>query len=810
MNDLTSPPQMSFTHFQGVFESLPGNLVLVRADPPMFTILSITDSALLLLQKARKEVIDASFVKIISTGRFDKPSGWLGQKIIDSFGQLIESKTSQQIILNESNIRGLSNTQLQGWSLKITSKPIINEDAALSFILVTLEKIEEDLRLQQVGSFQTVEKAYNFFMNAPVIIGVLKGDDYIIEMANEGLLEVWDRSSEVVGKPLLSAIPELKEQGFITLLENVRNSGEPFYAYEFPITLTRHGQAEVLYFDFVYKPLYDNESDHKQKAQGIMSVGHDVTTQVLAKKKVIESEAKYRTLFETMDQGFCVLEIILDEKNTPVDYRFVEINPVFEKLTGLKDALGKTAKELLPDLENHWIERYGKVALSGDAVRFSEESQVMGKWFDVFAFAIGPTNELRVALLFTDITEQIKAAQNLRESEERFRKLADESPMFVFIIESNEQPLVTYWNKTWLDYTGQSMEEALGRAWDGIVHLDDEPLVMNIYRAAFEKKHAYYLPSVRVKRNDGEYRWHAFKANPRYSSDGEFKGYVGVGFDIHEQKLAEEIIRQSEARLQVKVQERTAELERTVLELKRSNINLQEFAYAASHDLKEPVRKIRVFTDRLNQSLLGRISDDEKRTFERIVVASKRMSTLIEDLLTYSQVSLGPSGIQKVDLNQVMNFVLEDLDLEIEETKAIVKVEKLITIDGNHRQLQQAFQNLISNSLKYAKPGIPPIIHVTCKPSDDDDIKNHLLPENKNKTFYELCFQDNGIGFHQQDAERIFNVFTRLHGTSEFRGTGIGLSIVRKVIENHQGFITAKSSINAGASFNIYLQKADL
>ncbi|RYG33209.1 MAG: PAS domain S-box protein, partial [Chitinophagaceae bacterium] len=245
-------------------------------------------------------------------------------------------------------------------------------------------------------------------------------------------------------------------------------------------------------------------------------------------------------LFQSMDQGFCVLEMIFDETNRPVDYRFLEINPVFEKQTGLKDATGKTARELVPELEPHWFERYGRVALTGKAERFVERSDTMGRWFEVYAYKSGGTESKNVAVLFTDITEQKEKDQHIRESEERFRALADESPMFVFIIDPNPLAPVAYWNKTWLQYTGQTVNEALGRAWDGIIHPDDIAVVMEYYGPAFEKRQPYLIPSVRVKRYDGQYRWHAFKGNPRYLPNGEFNGYVGVGFDVHEQRLAEE------------------------------------------------------------------------------------------------------------------------------------------------------------------------------------------------------------------------------------------------------------------------------
>jgi PAS domain S-box-containing protein len=164
------------------------------------------------------------------------------------------------------------------------------------------------------------------------------------------------------------------------------------------------------------------------------------------------------------------------------------------------------------------------------------------------------------------------------------------------MIEAGPLAPVSYWNKTWLDYTGQSVEEALGRAWDGIIHPDDVPVVMEYYTPAFMAYQPYFIPAVRVKRYDDLYRWHSFKGNPRYGPDGKFSGYVGVGFDIHEQKLSEEALEEI-------VSQRTKQLNISNKELQRSNQNLEEFAHAASHDLKEPIRKILFFTQQLKDRL---------------------------------------------------------------------------------------------------------------------------------------------------------------------------------------------------------------
>ena len=201
----------------------------------------------------------------------------------------------------------------------------------------------------------------------------------------------------------------------------------------------------------------------------------------------------------------------------------------------------------------------------------------------------------------------------------------------------------------------------------------------------------------------------------------------------------------------------------------------------------------------------SRLSEEESQYFERMELASTRMGSLIDDLLNYSQLSLRPTSFEAVDLNQVLTLVLNDLDLEAEMKNAKVHVGKLFTIQGHHRQLQQAFQNLVGNALKYTKPGVIPEININGKKISGKDSGLHLSAREKQSDFYVISIQDNGIGFEQKDADRIFNVFTRLHGNAEYKGTGIGLSITRKVIENHNGYIKAESKPGEGSTFLVYL-----
>jgi light-regulated signal transduction histidine kinase (bacteriophytochrome) len=244
------------------------------------------------------------------------------------------------------------------------------------------------------------------------------------------------------------------------------------------------------------------------------------------------------------------------------------------------------------------------------------------------------------------------------------------------------------------------------------------------------------------------------------------------------------------------------ELEKLVGELRQSNSKLEEFAHAASHDLKEPMRKVKVFSDRLKKSLNDRMSEDERQMFERMQVATERMTLLVDDLLTYSHLSMSAVEMEEVDLNAKVAMVLSDLEVAIEEKSARVAVGPLPVVKGYRRQLQQLLQNLVSNALKYSKAGVPPEITITSSVICGDQTPLNLPPD---KQYHLVEVKDNGIGFDQEYAERIFQMFHRLHGRSEYSGTGIGLAIAKKVVENHQGFIWAEGKPGESATFRVLL-----
>ncbi|MFC0185729.1 His Kinase A (phospho-acceptor) domain-containing protein [Pseudarcicella hirudinis] len=247
-----------------------------------------------------------------------------------------------------------------------------------------------------------------------------------------------------------------------------------------------------------------------------------------------------------------------------------------------------------------------------------------------------------------------------------------------------------------------------------------------------------------------------------------------------------------------------AELEQQVEALNRSNAELEQFAYVASHDLQEPLRKIRAFSDRLVYKHKENLNEDGRSILDKISVSAGRMQNLIDDLLMFSRLVNKKSEMVEVNLNELLNNILGDLSEMIKSTKAEITIDSLPIINGYSFQLQQLFQNLLSNSLKFIKPDQVPQIKISYHKVSGNEIDG-VMSSMIDASFHKFEITDNGIGFEKEYAEKIFVIFQRLHGRHEYGGTGIGLAICKRVVSNHLGYIFADSKLNEGTTFIVYL-----
>lgn len=411
-----------------------------------------------------------------------------------------------------------------------------------------------------------------------------------------------------------------------------------------------------------------------------------------------------------------------------------------------------------------------------------------------------------------DVTDRKRAAMAVRESEERFRTMASLVPLIIWTTDPLGE--CNFLNTRWTEFTGSAAEEGLGTAWIDFVHPEDRENIRRSWTRAVATQKPFEA-KFRFAAAAGNYPVCYAHCTPRYDASGCFAGYIGIIQNIS----TEEQIKSS---LEKIVLERTDDLRRRNTDLKRAetalqkkneeleqiNNQLEAFAHIASHDLQEPLRKIQTYSNRLFQLESDTLSPKGRELNERIQNSTERMRNLIQDLLTFSKSNFSEAKFESVDLNTLLAEVLSDLEVKISDKNATIESKGLPTMLVIRFQFHQLLLNLISNALKFSKPNEPAHITITSELMSGDKVTS-IEPSTHEGNYHLITVADNGIGFDQRFADRIFEMFHRLHNRSHYEGTGIGLAICKKIVENHRGIITAHGRPGEGATFRIYLPAAE-
>ena len=602
---------------------------------------------------------------------------------------------------------------------------------------------------------------------------------------------------------------------------------------------------------------------------------HTMISVITNSEHVIDARL-YRELFHAFDQGFCVFEVLLDASGTPVDYRFLEVNEPFERLTGLVAPVGRTALELVPNLERHWIEIYGRVALTGESTRFVQGSDAMGRWFEVYAARVGAPERRMVALLFSDITarrreqeERKRVDEALRLSELRFREFADTAPVMLWVTESDGT--CSYLSRGWSDYTGQPTVEGLGFGWLEMVHSEDRDQAHRLFAKASAAHTAFELEH-RLKRADGAYRWVIDAGRPRFRDDGAFDGFIGAVIDINDRKVAEDrldfAVNSGDVGLwycdlpfdvlqwtpQVKAhfglppdavvtldvfferihpddreptraaiegsiaahtnydtQYRTVGLdgrtrwiraigraryddgrpisfdgvtidisELVMLREEAENANRakDDFLAMLGHELRNPLAPI------LTALQLVKLRGVEAVERERAIIERqvRHLVGLVDDLLDVSRITRGRLELsrERIEIADVVSRAIEIASPLLEQHRHFLELDvpRGLIVYGDAGRLAQVVANLLTNAAKYTEPGGQ--IYVSAAHDGDE-----LL----------LRVRDTGVGIEPDILPRIFDRFVQQRQTlaRSQGGLGLGLAIVRSLVELHGGTVTVTS-----------------
>ena len=709
---------------------------------------------------------------------------------------------------------------LSTYYFNFTYKPIFDNNGKI-FGIVNMSIDVTQQVLAQKALEESEAKLRSVIASAPAAMGLFVGRDLVIEMPNQTFIDIVGKGPDISGKPLREVMPELENQPFLKILDDVFTTGVMYESFGTQVDIVQNGVMSHNFYNITYTPILDNEG----KVYAILDIAIDVTKRVEHQKQIEESQMQLLALFEQSPVG---IAIIRKEGLT-----FTMANPFYGELVGRHpdEIIGKPLLEALPELKDQGFDKLLRGVIETGNPFLSKEQSVDIVRNNVLEtiyvdLTYQPHRDMDgningVLVVATDLTRQVRTRKKIEQAEITLRGAVELAQLGTYEIDLVTRILTC----------SDRMKEWLGIGKDNSITIE------NVYAAICEED----LPAVQAgisraiavgsegvldmeytlnPNKDGLSRVLHAQGKTIFNEKGEAITVIGTAQDVT-------IQRKVQLALELQVQHRTEELEVMNEEMAaineeymatneelaesnnlliQSNENLQQFAYVASHDLQEPLRKIQSFGNLLatrHSEALG----DGTHYLQRMQSAAARMSNLIQDLLAFSKVSNRTDQTEPVSLTKVVEAVLTDLELNIQESGAVVTVGDLPVIEGDVLQLGQLFQNLISNALKFRKNDVAPQISITSQSIAQRDIAHLINPSRVTAHYYQIDVEDNGIGFDQQYADRIFQLFQRLHGRSEYSGTGIGLAICEKVIVNHGGAITVKSKSGEGTVFSLFFPK---
>ncbi len=612
---------------------------------------------------------------------------------------------------------------------------------------------------------------------------VESSDDAIISKDLNAIIMTWNRGAErmfgytaeeAIGQSVTMLIPtdHLNEEPQI--LARIRR-GEPVDHYE---TVRRRKDGSLLDISLTVSPLRDRTGT----IVGASKIARDVTEKKKADQKLYESEERYRTLFNSMDEGYCIIEVLFDDRSKAVDYRFIEINPAFEKQSGMKEVIGRRMREYVTEIEEHWLLNYGNVALTGNPIRFAGEYKGLDRSFEVYAFRVGEPSQNRVAVLFTDITARLAAEQARRQSEVRYRRLFQAAMNGILILDA-QTGTITDVNAFMADLLGFEREAIVGKELHEIGMFKDTEESKEEFRRLQREKYVRYdhLP---MRNARGEKVEVEVIAN-MYHEDETLVAQCNI------RDISDRVAMQARLTLQAE-------------QLATESRSKDEFLAMLSHELRNPLAPIRSAVHLLRSRERGDEDLISRQAREIIDRQVGNLTKLVNDLLEVSRVVSGRVRLtqQTVDLNQVLQHAVQTARPLIEERKHELLVNTCpdpVWISADSTRIEEVFINLLDNAAKYTPDGGR--IEVWCE-----------QPSGGN--YAQVRIRDNGAGIDSELLPRIFELFTQADRSlaRSAGGLGIGLSLAQRLVNMHGGKIEAQSppeGAETGSEFLVKLGIAD-
>jgi len=594
----------------------------------------------------------------------------------------------------------------------------------------------------------------------------------------------------ILGENAAEAFPETWHL-IHPIIQNIRNGGEASWHEDQTLSIYRNEKMEEVYWTSSYSAV----TDESGKPGGVLMIcgENTVTEDEVSQKKVEDAEERARLAAEIAEIATWELDL-----QSHAIIHSVNLAVIFGHDQSVKLSHSQILGQLDPEDRIEIVEKAFEVAMRTGIYKYEARVNKMNGeviWIRSHGKIFFDDNNEPLKMIGTliDITEERNRREILIKSEQKFRLLANSMPQHVWTADHLGD--LNYFNKSVFDFSGLTQHQLQHGGWLEIVHPDEreENVRQWIHSVASGEN---FLFEHRFRKHDGEYRWQLSRAIAQKDHAGNIQMWVGTSTDIQDQKMFTNL-------LEKQVHERTAELENKNADLIKMNIELESFAHVSSHDLQEPLRKILTFISRIEDTRDSNLSGNTLGYVSKISAVANRMQDLIHDLMDYSRTKSAERVFTKVNLNDIAKEIKNDFREAIEETGAVIEADDLCEATVIPFQFRQLLHNLIGNSLKFARAGVTPRIIVKTERLAGEKIKDKL--EHPERRHCHISVTDNGIGFDNEYSEGIFKVFKRLHSKEEYSGTGIGLAIVKKIVENHDGIIVATGVKNEGCRFDIYI-----
>ncbi len=658
--------------------------------------------------------------------------------------------------------------------------PVPGDDGAIAGLFCACTETTSQVHAERQAASER-QRQQALLQQMPGFVAVLREPSHVFEYVNDAYLTVAGHR-DYIGRNVREVFPELVGQRFYELLDHVYATGEPFVASSLPIRLD--GKDGDRYLNFIYQPIRDQAG----AVTGIFAGGYEVTDQIHSQVALAESESRYRTLFESIDVGFCIIEVAFDDADRAVDFLIVEANPAYERQTGA-NVVGRWVSEFAPDLERYWFDTYGRVALTGEPAHIENRADVFGRWFDVRALRVGDPAARRVAVLFSDISERKRMEEELRVlntalKQQVHERTAERDQLWTLsedmLARANYEGMMTAVSPAWQRVLGWSDDELLSRPYGTFMHPDD----MGPTLAALARMGETSLPTRfenRIATSAGGWKPIEWTVAPE-PDDAHF---IAVGRDLTHAKAREaELASAQEALRQAQKMEAVGQLTGGV-----------------AHDFNNLLTVIKSSTDLLKRPNLA--DARRQRYVEAISDTVDRAAKLTGQLLAFARrQALKP---EVFDAGRSVAAISDMVGtLSGSRVRIVTDIpDEPCFVDADPSQFDTALVNMAVNA-RDAMDG-EGTLTITVHPiSVIPPIRSHPAVSGD---FVAVCIEDTGAGIAPERIEHIFEPFFTTKGVGQ--GTGLGLSQVFGFAKQSGGEIRVQSTVGQGTMFVLYLPRVE-